>query len=168
MFQGVRPGSVLHILQKGEDEPVLKTGQVVSVSNPYAVSPAQNLFGQQNTVVDIKVRIDGEVTTLKELPSLDTFTQGKDGTIVADNPEALLAEVENRMRDSRQVVESAPMHQHLLEVYEGFINVLNPKLAKQKEQEQEIAMLKQEMNGMKGTLTDIHNILLSLKSNEPK
>lgn len=168
MFQGVRPGSVLHIMQKVEDMPVLKTGQVVSVSNPYTAVPAQNLFGQQNTVVDIKVRIDGEVATLKELPSLDSFTQGKDGTLVSDNPDAMLAEVENLMRASRQVVESAPVHVKLLEVYEGFTSVLNPKLAKQKEQEQEIAMLKQEMNGMKGTLTDIHNILLSLKSNEPK
>ena len=53
MFQGVRQGSVLYILKKGE-QPQLSTAQVVSVSNPYPSPKAPNIFGQQNSVVDIQ------------------------------------------------------------------------------------------------------------------
>lgn len=167
MFQGVRPGSVLYILSKGE-KPELISAQVVSASNPYPSPKTQNIFGQ-NTVVDIQVKMNGETATFKELPALDGFTSSPDGTIVSDNPEAMLNEIRNRHRTSQQVVESAPMHKELLAVYECMFDILDPGLAKEKEKEQRIAFLEKEVSGMKGTITDIHALLLTnLKpSNEP-
>lgn len=168
MFQGVRQGSVLYILRKGE-QPTLETAQVVSVSNPYPSPKTNNIFGQ-NTVVDIQVRVDGENTTLKEMPALDSFTASPDGTVVSDNTEAMLTEVRNLHRTSQQIVESAPSHEKLLSVYEGFYDILDPNLAKEKEKEQRLALLEKEMSGMKGTITDIHKLLLTnlKQSNEPK
>lgn len=167
MFQGVRPGSILYTLIKGE-KPVLSTIQVVKVSNPYPSPKSPNIFGQ-NTVVDIQVNMDGEVTTFKELPALESFTVSVDGTVVADNPEAMLNEVRNLHRASQQIVDSAPMHKELLTVYEGFYDILDPNLAKEKEKDKRLAFLENKVSGMEGTLTDIHQMLLSsLKSNEPK
>ena len=55
MFQGVRQGSVLYILKKGEN-PTLNTAQVVSVSNPYTPSNTQNIFAKAS-VVDVQVNM---------------------------------------------------------------------------------------------------------------
>lgn len=166
MFQGVRQGSVLYILKKGET-PTLSTAQVVSVSNPYTPSNTQNIFAKAS-VVDVQVNIKGETTTLKELPALNEFTASPDGTIVSDNPEVMLNEVKNLHRTSQQIVDSAPHHESLLPVYESFYDILDPNLAKEREKDKRLNFLEEEMKGMKGTLTDIHKLLLSnLKSNEP-
>lgn len=168
MFQGVRQGSVLYILRKG-DQPTLTTAQVVSISNPYTPINSQNLFAK-GSVVDIQVNMNGETTTFKELPALSEFTASPDGTIVSDNPEAMVNEVRNLHRTSQQIVESAPHHESLLPVYESFYDILDPNLAKEREKDKRLNMLEEEMKGMKGTLTDIHKLILTnLKpSNEPK
>ena len=166
MFQGVRQGSVLYILKKGET-PTLDAAHVVSVSNPYNPN-AQNIFGQ-NPMVDIQVSIDGEAVTFKELPALVSFTTSKDGVFVTDNTEDMLAEVKNLHRRSQQIVESAPYHEQLLALYESFYDILDPNLAKEKEKDKRLNLLEEEVKGMKGTITDIHKLLLtSLKSgNQP-
>ena len=158
MFQGVRQGSVLYILKKGET-PILNAAHVVSVSNPYNPN-AQNIFGQ-NPMVDIQVNIEGETVTFKELPALVNFTTSKDGLFVADNTEDMLAEVKNLHRTSQQIVESAPHHEQLLPIYESFYDILDPKLAKEKEKDKRLNLLEEEMKGMKGTITDIHKLLLT-------
>lgn len=159
MFQGVRQGSVLYILRKGET-PTLTPAQVVSVSNPYAPANPQNIFAQPS-VVDIQVNVNGEVTILKEMPALSEFTTSQDGTVVADNPETMLAEVKNLHRTSQQIVESAPHHEKLLPVYESFYDILDPNLAKEREKDKRLSFLESKVNGMEGTLSDIHQLLLS-------
>lgn len=168
MFQGVRQGSVLYILRKGE-QPTLTTAQVVSVSNPYTPTNAKNIFAQA-TVVDIQVNMNGETSTFKELPALSEFTASPDGTVVSDNPEAMLNEVKNLHRTSQQIVESAPHHEKLLPLYESFYDILDPNLAKEREKDKRLNLLEEEMKGMKGTITDIHKLLLTnlRPSNEPK
>ena len=166
MFQGVRQGAVLYILRKGET-PTLTPAHVVSVSNPYTPANAQNMFAKA-TVVDIQVNIDGGNTTLKEMPALSELTTSNDGTIVSDNPEAMLNEVKNLHRTSQQIVDSAPHHQSLLPVYESFYDILDPNLAKEREKDKRLNILEEEMKGMKGTITDIHKLLLNnLTSKEP-
>lgn len=168
MFQGVRQGSVLYLLKKGE-EPILTTAQVVQVSNPYTPNNPQNIFTQAS-VVDVKVNMNGETTTLKELPALGELTTSPDGTLVSDNPETMLNEVKNLHRTSQQIVESAPHHEKLLPLYESFYDILDPNLAKEREKDKRLNILEEEMKGMKGTLTDIHKLLVSnlQQSNEPK
>ena len=159
MFQGVRRGSVLYVLKKGET-PTLATAQVVSVSNPYSPPSPQNIFAQ-NPVVDIQVNMDGSSTTFKELPAMSAFVASPDGTIVSDNPESMMTEVKNLYRTSQQIVESAPHHEKLLPVYESFYDILDPSLAKEKEKDKRLSYLEDKVSGMEGTLTDIHRLLLS-------
>ena len=167
MFQGVRQGSVLYILRKGEN-PTLTQAQVISVSNPYTPANPKNIFAQAS-VVDIQVSVNGENTTLKEMPALSEFTASPDGTVVSDNPESMINEVKNLHRTSQQIVDSAPHHQSLLPIYESFYDILDPNLAKEREKDKRLNLLEEEMKGMKGTITDIHKLLLSnlKQSNEP-
>ena len=159
MFQGVRQGSVLYILRKG-DKPTLTPAQVVSVSNPYSPSNPQNIFAQAS-VVDIQVNLNGENTTFKEMPALSELVTCPDGTVLADNPELMLNEVKNLHRTSQQIVESAPHHESLLPLYESFYDILDPNLAKEREKDKRLNLLEEEMKGMKGTITDIHKLLLN-------
>ncbi len=72
MFSGLRTNSLFYILEKGE-KPVLKVGQVSSVSNPspkYGQYPTTPMFGQQmETVVDVSVKVGDETMEFKQLPS---------------------------------------------------------------------------------------------------
>lgn len=161
MFQGVRQGSVLYILRKGES-PTLTKAQVLSVSNPYAPANQnpQNIFSQAS-VVDIQVSLGGENTTYKEMPALAEIVTCADGTVLSDNPEIMLNEVKNLHRTSQQIVDSAPHHESLLPVYESFYDILDPNLAKEREKDKRLTFLENKVSGMEGTLTDIHKLLLS-------
>ena len=159
MFQGVRQGSILYILKKGET-PTLGTAQVVSVSNPYTPPNSQNFFAQ-NPVVDIQVNVDGETTTFKELPAMSSLTTSPDGTVVSDSSDSMMNEVKNLHRTSQQIVESAPKHEKLLPVYEGFYDILDPNLAKEREKDKRLSYLENKVSGMEGTLSDIHRLLVT-------
>ena len=71
MFQGLRTNSLFYVLDKGEN-PNLKIGQVVSVSNPQTRYPSYNNgFTPQpmETVVDVKVKLGDEEVDFKQLPA---------------------------------------------------------------------------------------------------
>ena len=71
MFQGLRTNSLFYVLDKGEN-PNLRIGQVVSVSNPQTKYPTfNNGFTPQpmETVVDVKVKLGDEEVDFKQLPA---------------------------------------------------------------------------------------------------
>ena len=71
MFQGLRPNSIFYVLDKS-GEPVLKIGQVVSVSNPQSkfptYQPGQMGMQGMETTVDIKVKMQDGEAEFKQLP----------------------------------------------------------------------------------------------------
>lgn len=72
MFQGLRPNSIFYVLDKGEN-PSLKIGQVVSVSNPQpkfpTYTPGQFNPQPMETTVDVVVKLPNEQMEFKQLPS---------------------------------------------------------------------------------------------------
>ena len=78
MFQGLRTNSLFYVLDKGEN-PNLKIGQVVSVSNPQTKYPTfNNGFTPQpmETVVDVKVKLNDEASdSRKSFPRTDSERQ---------------------------------------------------------------------------------------------
>ena len=62
-------------------------------------------------------------------------------------------------RVSAQVLETMPYHQSVVDAREAMMCMLNPQLAKEKEQEQKIGALEDRMSGMEGTLGDIKDML---------
>lgn len=174
MFQGLRQGSLFYILEKS-DTPVLKTGQVVSVSQPApkyntTFAPGQQ-FGME-TIVDISVKVGNDTVDFKQLPSsLSIANFGDNGVVVSESKEAMSAEVEAMLRTSRQVVESVDYHKRVIESCDKMLRELNPRFAKEKEQEEKIGTLEKKMNGMEGTLGDIKEMLskaLGTSSNTKK
>lgn len=161
MFSSLRQGSLFYILDKS-DNPKLKIGSVVSVSQPmpkYNTSfiPNQNSF---ESVVDIVVKVGDEDVKFEKIPSgLSIANFGQNGVVVSESKEAMNAEVEAMLRTSRSVIESIPYHEKVVQSCDGMLRELNPQFAKEKEQEEKIGMLEQKMDGMDKTLANISRML---------
>lgn len=167
MFTNSRQGNLFYVLTKGE-RPSLKIGQVESVSNPtpkYPTYNPQQPFGTQTEmVVDIKVKCGEEVMDFQKLPaSGEVFTYPN--AVVSDKKEAILAEVEAMMQTSKQIIESVPYNESVIESCDEILKQLNPQFAKEKQQEEKIGSLEGEVKSLKGDLNEIKNLLLKMSSN---
>lgn len=165
MFSGLRQNSLFYILEKGETVN-LKIGQVVSVSNPQPkYNQYQHLqpYSQQETTVDVKVKIGDETVDFKQLPSnLSIANFGQNGMVVSESKEAMCAEVEAMLRSSTAILESIPYHKKVISSCDDMLRQLNPQFAKEKEQEEKIGILEQRMGGMEGTLSEMKGMLSEL------
>lgn len=157
MFQGMVEGANLYVLRK-KDNKGLKIGQVKRVSNPYV--PQTGTF--QGMVVDAIVEFEGVEETIKWLPSLESISEDKSGVVISDNREAMLSHVESWESSSKQILESIPYHEEVLEICGPIKCKLNPALEAEKKRDEKIANLEGRMNGMDGKLDTIVNMLNKL------
>ena len=161
MFSGIRQNSLFYILEKGENL-VLKIGQVVSVSNP---QPRYNQFAtaptytaQPDMVVDVKVKIGEEVIDFKQLgANLNIANSGN--VVVSDSKEAMSAEVESLLLNSKQIIESIPYHEKVISSCDTMLRELNPQFAKEKEQEEKIGALEERMGNIDDKLNKMFDLL---------
>lgn len=164
MFSGVRQNNLFYILEK-ENEPKLKIGQVVSVSNPQPVFTQQ--YGQPNdTFVDITVKVDNETMEFKKLPSSASIADsGKDGVIVSDSKEVMNNEVESMLQSSQSILDRIDYHKKVVENCNQILRVLNPRLAKEKERDDDINNLKSKIGGLEDKMDKIL-VILSKEGNK--
>ena len=160
MFQGLRQGGIFYILEKGE-ELNLRIGQVVSVSNP---QPKYNQFGAPNygaqpeMFVDVKVKVGEETLEFKQLnANMNIANSGN--VVVSDSKEAMSAEVEGLLRTSRQIIESVPYHEKVLQACDVMLRELNPQFAKEKEHEEKIGALEEKMGDINDKLNQMFDLL---------
>lgn len=162
MFSGLRTNSLFYILEKGE-KPVLKVGQVSSVSNPspkYGQYPTTPMFGQQmETVVDVSVKVGDETMEFKQLPSNLSIANLGQNVVVSENKDAMNAEVEAMLRNSRGILESVSYHESVIASCDGILRELNPQLAKEKAQEEKIEGLEDQMGKLSIALSSIQEML---------
>lgn len=153
MFQNLRAGSIVYILQK--DEPPALS--IKTVSNVVSSTGFNNYLPQ---TIDIQVKIDDVVTDFKQLPgqlSIANYDNGK--TIISDSKDIIIQEVNNMINNSQQILNSIPYHQSVLETGEQILRQLNPELAKQKDQEDKINNLESKIGGIETKLDDICSML---------
>lgn len=153
MFQGLRTNSLFYVLDKGEN-PNLRIGQVVSVSNPQTKYPTfNNGFTPQpmETVVDVKVKLGDEEVDYKQLPANGQIANDKN-LVVSDNKDAMSAEVDAMLRQSKAILESVDYNKRVVESCEGMLQQLNPQIAKDKEQTEKINKLEGKVSGIEGKI----------------
>lgn len=153
MFQGLRNNSLFYVLDKGEN-PNLRIGQVVSVSNPQTRYPSfNNGFTPQpmETVVDVKVKLGDDEVDFKKLPANGQIANDKN-LVVSDNKEAMSAEVDAMLRQSKAILESVDYHERVVKSCEGMLQQLNPQIAKEKEQTEKINKLEGKVSGIEGKI----------------
>ena len=163
MFSNVRANSQIYILHK-DASPYIEIGSVVSVSQPQPKFPVTNFMQPQEMVVDITVRVNENTVTLQKLPAnLDVADQGINGNmVITTSREAMNAEIDSLRQKSLSVINSVEYHQKLVQDCEQLLQRLNPEFAEQKQQKQEIDLLKQQMSDMMGSMREL---MAQLKEN---
>ena len=165
MFSNLRTNSQIYILDR-EATPYIEVGQVVSVSQPQPRFPITNFMSPQELVVDVVVKINGNDITLQKLPAnLDVADQGSatGALVITTSREAMNAEVDSLRQKSLGILNSVEYHQKIVQDCEVLLQRLNPEFAEQKQQKQEIDMLKTQMSEM---MSGMRELMAQLKSQE--
>lgn len=164
MFSTLRQGAIVYILDKG-DEPKLKVAQVESVTAPQprlAIPSYAGTAYNNDMVIDIKVKADGEFYDFQKLPiSLSSATIGN--MVVCDNRDDAIVSVDNFMQNSKHILENIPYHKKVVEACDKILIELNPVYAKDKERDSAIENMKNEMTEIRGefrgAISEIKNLL---------
>lgn len=164
MFQSLRQNSQIFIFHK--DQPTLEIGYITTVSLPkpkYAVPPA---FGQQqDLVVDITAKVNGAIINYNGLPAnldiADSFSNGETISI-ADNREAMNAEIIACKQKSIDIINSMETHKKLVENCDKILQDLNPEYAEKQQQQSEINSLKSQMGEMSKNLASLTSMIEKL------
>lgn len=159
MFSGLRENSPIFILTKGE-KPALQVGTVVSVSNPNAGFGSQVPMFNQGALMEVTVKVGEDSFDLKSLPcQQSTHFYAKENAFVTDNRQEMLAEVENMHRTSTSVLESMSTHSAIVSACEEMRALLDPQIAKDKANQEQIDSLKDRMGGIENTLSEMMGLL---------
>lgn len=161
MFSNLRTNSQLYILHR-DATPYVEIGQVVSVSQPRPRYQTNNFIAPQEQVVDVVVGVNGNNITLQNLPAnLDVADQGTiNGSLfISVSRDAMNTEINSMRQKSLDIINSIEHHKKVIQDCELLLQRLNPEFAEQKQQKQEIDMLKTQvsemMNGMKELMAQL-------------
>ena len=171
MFSGLRQNSIIYVLEKkhGDGERLsLRIGQVLSVSNPQPKYQPNYHLGAQGmeTTVDITVKFQDEQMEFKQLPSTAQIANCGD-LVLSESHDAIDAEVQAMYRTSKEIVESEAYHRQMMEDCIKIRSILNPQIAKEREQAEKITKLESKVSGMEDTLSDIKGMLSKALSIKP-
>ena len=149
MFSALRQGSVVYILEKGEN-PVLKVGQVVSITQPNY----SNNFLMNGSTIDINVKVNDQNMDFKNVPSSQSIAN-YNNAVIPETKELMSNEVDNMLQSSRSIVDSVAYHNNIITSCESILKELNPRFAKEKERDEDINNLKDKMGGIESKMDKI-------------
>ena len=153
MFSALRQGSVVYILEKGEN-PVLKVGQVVSITQPNYSSN----FLMNGSTIDINVKVNNQNMDFKNVPSSQSVAN-YNNAVITETKELMSNEVDNMLQSSRSIVDSVGYHNYIITSCESILKELNPRFAKEKERDEDINNLKDKMGGIESKMDKILGLL---------
>ena len=153
MFSALRQGSVVYILEKGEN-PVLKVGQVVSITQPNYSSN----FLMNGSTIDINVKVNNQNMDFKNVPSSQSVVN-YNNAVITETKELMSNEVDNMLQSSRSIVDSVTYHNNIITSCESILKELNPRFAKEKERDEDINNLKDKMGGIESKMDKILSLL---------
>ena len=157
MFSNLRINSQIYILHR-DATPYVEIGQVVSVSQPRPRYQANSYIAPQEQVVDIVASINGSNVNLQSLPAnLDVADQGTlNGSLfITTSRDAMNTEVNSMRQKSLDILNSVEQHKKTIQDCEILLQRLNPEFAEQKQQKQEIDMLKAQMSEMMSGMKEL-------------
>lgn len=153
MFSALRQGSVIYILEKGEN-PGLKVGQVVSITQP----SYSNNFLMNGSTIDISVKVGEQNMDFKNVPSSQSVTN-YNNVIITETKELMSSEVDNMLQSSKSIVDSVAYHNNVISSCENILKDLNPRFAKEKERDEDISNLKNKIGGIESKMDKILTLL---------
>lgn len=165
MFQNLRPGNTIYILDKAE-KPTLKMGQVLKVGTPLPVyNPQQpgilNGF-QAKYELTIHARVDDTEGDLAHLPATEN-THDYGNMLVTDSREAMITAVDAMRQQSKQLLDSVEHHKEVMAACDELFKELNPSFAKEQERDEALKDLNDRFDNFEkkfgSALTNIEKML---------
>lgn len=162
MFGTLRAGSLLYILNKGE-EPNLKVGQVLSVTPPRpkvnsTMMPLNPM--QMEQVIDINVKVGDDTKTFSNVnTALSIVDTGANNYVISDDKQAITNEVEAFGTLSQNALNSVPYHRKVVAACKQMMIDLNPSLQKEADRDTKIGNLEKELAEMKNGFAELTNLL---------
>nr|DAO50319.1 MAG TPA: hypothetical protein [Crassvirales sp.]DAR29015.1 MAG TPA: hypothetical protein [Crassvirales sp.] len=159
MFSALVQNSVFYILDKNT-KPSIKIGKVVKVdTNPQC-------FGLSNQELDIVVDVNGDTYEFKKIPANLSIVSPSKGIIISDNPDDMSKEFETMVTISQQTLDSIDYHKSVVESKDSILSILNPRFAKEKEQENKFNSLETRVGSMEQGIDDIKSMLSKILNNK--
>lgn len=170
MFSNLRQGALVYVLHK--DEPRLEVGEVISVGQPIpefgtTYSAGFPIAGQK-MVVELKIKVGNDDITLQRIPADMQVADFGTGMVVSENREAILLELNNLRKTSQSIVDSVDRHNSIISKCDELMQELNPQAKQDAEREKEIKSMRDEMNGLRGDMTDIKALLSKIVNKNKK
>lgn len=170
MFGTLRAGSLLYILNKGE-EPNLKVGQVLSVTPPRpkvnsTMMPLNPM--QMEQVIDINVKVGDDTKTFTNVnTALSIVDTGANNYVISDDKQAITNEVEAFGTLSQNALNSVPYHRKVVSACKQMMIDLNPSLQKEADRDTKIGNLEKELAEMKNGFAELTTLLRGALSPSP-
>lgn len=161
MFQELRQGSTIYVLDKSEN-PSLKMGQVLNVGVPapvYNTQTAGITMGMQPRMeITVRAKVDGTDGDFAHLPA--TAGVHDYGTmIVADSREAMLSEVDTMKQRAQQELDRKEKNEAIVAACNDMFKTLNPSYAKEAERDEAIVSLNSRLDGIESTMSQVLKLL---------
>lgn len=153
MFSALSQGSSIYLLDK-TSTPKFDVGEVVGVSQPKVN------YGQPQTTVDLKVKVDDNIQEFNNLPSINsivTYNGGK--LIISETRQAIQNEVETILNKSRQILDNIDSYKENIAECEAILKQLNPQFAKDKERDDRLLSLENRFDGVESKLDKIFDLI---------
>ena len=161
MFGTLRAGSLLYILNKGEN-PSLTVGQVLSTTPPRAKVGNQFMPNplQMEQVIDITVKVDDDTKTFSNVnTALSIVDTGANNYVISDDKTAITNEVEAYGTLSQNALNSVPYHKKVVAACKQMMLELNPNLQKEADRDTKISNLEKELAEIKSGFSELTSLL---------
>ena len=161
MFATLRAGSLLYILNKGE-EPSLKVGQVLSVTPPRPKVNTQFMPNpmQMEQVVDITVKVGDDTKTFSGVnTALSIVDTGANNYVISDDKQAITNEIEAFGTLSQNALNSVPYHKRVVAACKQMMLELNPSMQKEADRDAKIGNLERELAEMRNGFAELTSLL---------
>lgn len=152
MFNTLGQNSLFYILDKN-NKPTLKIGKVTEAK----VNP--QFYGLANQEMDIKVDVNGDIYEFKKIPANVSIISPSTGIVISDNVEDMTKEYEGLVSSSQQVLDNIEYYQGIVNSKDEIYSKLNPKYAKEKEQENKLNNLEGRVGNVESGINDIKAML---------
>ena len=164
MFQNLRTGAPLYVLDKNTPQVVIYEVVSVSPQRPKVNTTLQTTWPPQpKMVVDITAKNESQSVTFKDVPAeLTVADYGDTGVVMSENREAILSEIENFKSASQRALSEVERHRKNVELCDSMLMALNPKAKEEAERAKEFSTIKDEVAEIKKMMAELY------KSMKPK
>lgn len=156
-FSQLRLNSPIYILHK-ESIPYVEVGLVTNVTAPTPQISSMVGLGQPVTYsVDVSVNVANQTIIYQKMPANCEVADfaGNGNVFLSCTKEGVNNEVQTMRKRSADIIASVNYHQEMINVCDKIIEQLNPEVMEKAQQQQEIASLKEQLNGLMGLIKEL-------------